>query len=125
MITQIHRRVCIATTFTQQISILVLMLDSENIHTPKVQDTNGTLGGTSPTGSGLAAPDLLHGISWLGEPLHEEGQGDGPVSLLGEVDAVPAHTARRVRARARSRRAAHQIHVEVVRPSCPAACLEK
>ena len=73
----------------------------------------------------LAAPDLLHGISRLCEPLHEEGQRDGPVRLLREVDAIPAHAARRVRARARARRAAHHVHVEVVRASRPAARVEK
>ena len=73
----------------------------------------------------LATPNLLHGISRLGEPFHEEGQRDGSVCLLGEVDAIPADAARRVRAHARARHAAHQVHVEVVPPSCSAACLEK
>ena len=73
----------------------------------------------------LATPNLLHGISRLGEPFHEEGKRDGPVCLLGEVDAIPAHAARWVRAYACARRAAHQVHVKVVPPSSSAACLEK
>ena len=78
-----------------------------------------------PSADALAAPDLLHCISRLCEPLHEKGQRDGPVRLLREVDAIPAHAARRVRAHARARRAAHHVHVEVVRAARPAARLEK
>jgi hypothetical protein len=62
----------------------------------------------------LAAPDLIHSIIRLGETLHDEGECNGPVRLLGEVDAVPAHPARRVRAGAGASRAAHHVYVEVV-----------